>query len=220
MSKTKEIEIWKSLNFMGYPDYEISTLGRVKSLERTIIRKNGRKNTYPERILKPSKNKFGYLVVGLHKDGKLKNFTVHRLVCLAFLENPNNLPQINHKDENKENNHVDNLEFCTAKHNTNYGTRNERASKNISKVMKGKKHSEETKQKISDSKKGENNPMFGKISPNRKPILQFTKDMVFVREFDSATTASKELKLSQGNITACCKRRQKTCSGFIWKYKE
>lgn len=186
-------EIWKSLDFMGYPDYQVSNMGRVKSFER-----NGTKGG----ILKQGKNKYGYLLVVLCKNGVTKTFAVHQLVALTFLKNPNNLPQINHKDENKENNHVDNLEWVTPKENVNYGTRNERACK----ANKGRKRSEETKQKMSETK--------------RIPILQYTKDMVFIRDWDSAKTVSTELNINQSNITQCCKNKRKSVGGFIWRYKE
>lgn len=87
-----------------------------------------------------------------------------------------------------------------------------------------KKHTEETKQKISDNKKEyfkdkENHPMYGKISPNRKPIQQYTKDMTFIKEWDSAKSASLELGIDSSGIGKCCKGRYKMCGGFIWKYK-
>ena len=108
-------EIWKDID--GYEGlYKVSNLGRVKSLNYL------RKGIEKERI--PNKNNSGYLIVGLHKDGKIKNFLIHRLVAEAFIENVNDLPQVNHKDENKLNNCVENLEWCSAKYNSNYGEHN------------------------------------------------------------------------------------------------
>lgn len=182
MEKT---EVWKSLDFMGYPDYEVSNLGRVKSLDKYINSCYGSKQLRKEKILKQGKCTNGYLKVVLVKNGKIKNFTIHRLVALAFIPNPENYNYVNHKDENKQNNKVENLEWCTAKYNTNYGT-------SIKKMSKAKS----------------------------KPILQYTKDGIFIKEWDSATTASKELNISQGNITECCKGKRKSASGFIWRYKE
>lgn len=103
--------------------YQVSNLGRVKSLERTIERFNyltKRKNliTQKEKILKPKKER--YLRIELSKNGKAKIYLLHRLVAEAFIPNPENLPQINHKDENKYNNCVDNLEWCSAKYNRCY----------------------------------------------------------------------------------------------------
>ena len=93
--------------------YEVSNLGRV--------RRNGR-------ILKPLKHRDGYLKIDLNKQGIRKGVYIHRLVGLAFIPNPDNLPCINHKDEDKTNNTVKNLEWCTREYNNNYGTRNERIS--------------------------------------------------------------------------------------------
>lgn len=102
--------------------YEVSNLGRVKSLD---YRRTGK-----ERILKPGRHskKSGntYYQVHLYKGGKMNVKLVHRLVAEAFIPNPDNLPEVNHKDENKFNNCVENLEWCTAKYNVNYGTARER----------------------------------------------------------------------------------------------
>lgn len=117
-------EEWK--NIKGYSNYMVSNKGRVKSLGRWVNYKNKGKRWKKEKIMKPSVDKIGYLLIGLWKNGKQKFFTVHRLVAQAFIPNPNNLPQVNHKDENKENNVVKNLEYCDAKYNNNYGTRLER----------------------------------------------------------------------------------------------
>lgn len=112
-------EIWKTIE--GYPDYMVSNMGRVKSLN---YNRRGK-----EKILKGCKDKDGYLIVNLSKEGKQKNYKIHRLVTSAFLYNPNNLSEVNHKDENKQNNCVDNLEWCNRKYNCNYGTHNEKMSK-------------------------------------------------------------------------------------------
>ena len=116
-------EIYKNLGFLGFPNYEVSNLGNVKSLN---YNKTGK-----AQILKLKKNNKGYLIVGLYKNNKQKWSLVHRLVAEAFISNPDNLPQINHKDENKTNNCVENLEFCTAEYNNNYGTRIEKTSKPV-----------------------------------------------------------------------------------------
>ena len=106
-------EIWKDIE--GYEGlYQVSNLGRVKSLK---YNKTGR-----ERILKIDKNKNGYLYILLYKNNKRKHYRIHRLVANAFIENPNNYPYINHKDECKSNNNVNNLEWCSPKYNINHGT--------------------------------------------------------------------------------------------------
>lgn len=119
-------EIWKDVE--GYEGlYQVSNLGRVKSLGNNKNRK--------EKIMKISKNKDGYLYIDFHRNGKHKKFLIHRLVAQTFLDNPNNLPQVNHKDENPTNNSVDNLEWCNSKYNNNYGTRNNKASNTLSKPI-------------------------------------------------------------------------------------
>lgn len=117
-------EVWKDIkNYEGF--YQVSNLGRVRSLERISVQKHRVK----ERVLASTLDTYGYCLVTLRRDGKRKTHKVHRLVAEAFLSNPDNLPQINHKDECKTNNKVSNLEFCSPAYNTNYGNRNERAAK-------------------------------------------------------------------------------------------
>lgn len=101
------IEVWKII--VDYPDYEVSNLGRIRSL------KFGKK-----KLLNPGINKYGYINVNLCKNGEAKNHKVHRLVAQAFIPNPSNYPEVNHKDENKQNNCVDNLEWCTSQYNHDY----------------------------------------------------------------------------------------------------
>jgi hypothetical protein len=87
-----------------------------------------------KRFLTPRKNKKGYLTVLLCNNGVEKDFKIHRLVANAYIPNSENLPQINHKDENKQNNCISNLEWCTNTYNRNYGSRNKRAAIGISKA--------------------------------------------------------------------------------------
>ena len=119
-------EIYKDIE--GYEGlYQVSNLGNVKSLNYNHTKK--------ENVLKPVISRNGYLLVNLYKNKTNKRLLVHRLVAQAFIENTNNLPCINHKDECSTNNVVTNLEWCTHKYNTNFGTRNERASKALSKQV-------------------------------------------------------------------------------------
>ena len=113
-------EEWRDIE--GYEGlYQVSNLGNIKSLGNDKKRK--------EKILKPNINNYGhYLKVCLFKQGKQKQYLVHRLVAQAFIPNPQNLPQINHKSEIKTDNRVENLEYCSAEYNNNYGTHNQRSA--------------------------------------------------------------------------------------------
>ncbi len=189
-------EIWKDIkDFEGL--YQISNLGRVKSLER-IDKSN---HLVKEKILKIFKTRNGYLKVVLCKNGKQKNYDIHRLVAQAFITNPDNLPQVNHKDENKENNCVWNLEFCSCSYNTNYGTRNQKVSEKMTN---------------------------GKLS---KKVLQYDLEGNFIREFPSLMEVKRQFGYELNNISKCCrggyfdKRRNKWVNvsqsqGFKWRYKE
>lgn len=123
-------EVWKGIT--GYEGiYQISNMGRVKSLER--VDAGGHKRY--EIIMESSDDRVGYQMINLSKDGKTKTFKVHRLVTLAFIENKNNLPQVNHKDEIKHNNEVSNLEWCSHSYNINYGTCIDRGARKQSKEV-------------------------------------------------------------------------------------
>ena len=106
-------------NVVGYENiYGITSCGRVYSYKS-------------KKFLTPKHTRNGYLIVGLCKDGERKFYFIHRLVAMAYLPNTENLPEINHKDENKTNNCLQNLEWCDHKYNVNYGTHNEKLKKPI-----------------------------------------------------------------------------------------
>ena len=176
-------EIWKDIQ--GYEGkYQVSNLGRVKSLNY--------KNYEKERILKYGINTQGYLIVCLCVNKQRKIFAVHRLVSQAFIDNPNNLPQVNHIDENKHNNCVDNLEWCDSKYNNNYGTRMQRAL--LTRIIRNRK-----------------------TAP--KKIDQYSLDGKFIKTWNSGTDITK-CGFNKGNICNCCNGLRKTSKGYIWKYHE
>ena len=191
-------EIWKDI-----PDYEglyqVSNLGRVRSLDKEIsfINRWGQRavRTQKGKIMKTGIKKNGYEDICLSKLGIREYPTIHRLVAKAFMPNPEELPCINHKDENKLNNNVNNLEYCSFSYNRNYGE----APKILAKT-------------ISNTKKGQPIPRL------RKAINQFTLDGTFIKTWDGAVTADKELKIPKNSICSCLKGRYKTAGGYIWKY--
>jgi len=119
------MEIWKDV--VGYEGlYQVSDLGNVRSVTRKVPWRNGTRTVFGRELIKYI-DKGGYLVVGLSKNNIVKLKKVHRLVADVFIPNTNNLPFINHKDECKENNHANNLEWCNRQYNNTYGSRVERA---------------------------------------------------------------------------------------------
>lgn len=136
--------------YEGY--YEVDQFGRVFSLDRVITVKDGDR-VYEKPIagkqMKQAMHDKGYKIVSLTKDGKTKMHFVHRLVAEAFIPNPDNLPQVNHKDEDKTNNFLENLEWCTNEYNLMYGTARQRQAKKV----RGGPLSEEHKAKISRAMK-------------------------------------------------------------------
>lgn len=125
--ENNRVEVWKDIkDYEGL--YQSSTFGRARSLDTYRKGKNDSLRFCKGKILKPSTNKDGYLQVKLFKNGKKKAYYVHRLVAEAFIPNPDNLPCVNHKDENPQNNSVNNLEWCSYTYNNNYGTRNEKVA--------------------------------------------------------------------------------------------
>ena len=182
-------ELWKDIKgFEGL--YQVSTWARVRSLDRWVVYKNGRKYFYKgkvlkrRKILKPVCGKDGYLRVHLFKDGKRTNFLLHRLVAKAFIPNPDNLPLVNHKDEVKDNNYPYNLEWCTDEYNQHYGTAIKR---------RAEKHS--------------------------KKVYQYDKDYNLIKIWYSAAEAGRNGFL-RSHVNACCLGKYKTHKGYIWSYEE
>ena len=188
-------EIWKTAIYKGeiYEGlYKVSNLGRILSLDYRHTGKPG--------LMNPSEGKDGYLTVNLWKNRKRKLCKVHRLVTQTFLPNPENLPQVNHKDEDKTNNFVflnedgsvdkekSNLEWKNPKDNCNHGTRNERIAKANTNGKKSKK------------------------------VLQLSLSGELIREWPSAAECERN-GFDHGAVWRCCNGKQKSAYGFLWMYK-
>lgn len=133
-NKANQKEIWKT-----YPDYdfiEVSNLGRVRTKDRTIIDKNGRKQFVKGRILRQQLKKSGYMQVAFSVNGKLVHLYVHRMVATCYIPNPNNYPEVNHIDNDRTNNAVSNLEWCTHEYNMAYREKCGVSAKETSKVLR------------------------------------------------------------------------------------
>ena len=196
------IEQWRTAIYDGivYEGlYKVSNLGKILSLNY--------RNTGKAELMNPSENKKGYFVVGLSKNGETKTCRVHRLVAETFLPNPENKPFINHKIEGEEGKKINmvifnedgtinkektTIEWVTAKENNNYGTRNERAGA-TNKIVQ----------------------INGKLS---KPVLQFTLDGEFIREWPSTMECGRN-GFDQSAVAACCRGKLLQYKGFYWMYK-
>lgn len=181
-------EIWKDV--VGYEEYyQVSNLGRVRSKDRMT-------NTWHGLVKKKGKlmsiciGSCGYKMVPLSIKGKSHPVLLHRLIAKTFIPNPNNFPYVNHKDENPLNNSIDNLEWCTAKYNINYGTCIERRNKTMRENCK--------------------------LS---KTTLQYNLNGELLNKWKSTMEIERTLGYSNKSISACCIGKQKTAYGYIWKYK-
>lgn len=186
------MEIWKDIE--GYENlYQVSNYGRVRSVDRYVNYLRGGKRLMKGKIIKQTSTTLGYKQVKLCKDGKSKNNLIHRLVAESFIPNQYNLPEVNHIDENKSNNRVDNLEWVTHRYNVNYGTAQQRRVEK----QKGKQLNRKDQS---------------------KPVLQYTFDGEFVAEYPSIHEAKRQTGIT--NISFCCSCKRKSAGGYIWKYKE
>jgi hypothetical protein len=184
-------EIWKSV--VGYENlYEVSSFGRVRSVDRTTIGKTAFSDDslyhFKGKILKQGNRKTSgmpYKQVVLYKNKEHKTVAVHRLVAEAFIPNPDNLPQVNHKDENPSNNNVSNLEWCTCKYNVNYGTATDRRAL-----------------------KTRNNAY------NQKPVICLNTNIVY----RNSCEAERKTGIKANTIRECCKGNYSNAGGFKWQY--
>ena len=188
-----------------YRDYMITSLGRVWS------RKSNK-------FLKQRKDKNGYMLVNLYSDGTCYTHKVHRIVAESFLENPKKFREINHKDEDKTNNNVKNLEWCNHKYNANYGTKNKRSSQKLKEFYKfnpekaywtGKHITEKMRQALIKNGKRYS----GSNNPNAKPVRCIETG----EKFGCASEAGEKLNVNPVSIRNCCAGKAKTAGGYHWE---
>lgn len=175
-----EQEVWKPV--VWYEElYEISSTGNVKSLRY--------KKTKNVSILSPYKNKYGYTNVCL-KNRKTKCVRVHRLVSESFIPNPQNKPQVNHKNGIKDDNRVENLEWCTASENQKHAYKNW------------------LKRRI-----------YWAESYLSKKVMQYSKNWNFIKEWGSLMDIKRELWINQWNISSCCTWKLNHTGWYVWRYE-
>ncbi len=183
-------EVWKQSRFKNYL---VSNYGRIKSLRRVFCPEKPEtyfyKRSYPERIVRMQRNKYGYITYRFSKEGKLHNGLIHQIVAEAFVQNPNNLPCVNHKNEDKSDNRVDNLEWCSASYNSNYGTCQQRRADSVREMRR-----------------------------NREiRIDQYTIDGNFVRHY-SKKGEIDDAGYCLKTILRVCRKRQELSNGFVWRF--
>jgi hypothetical protein len=181
------IEIWRDIkDYEGL--YQVSNLGRVKSLKRTRINKGGSTSIVKETILTPLKTDRGYLQVRLYKDGKNKLLRIARLVAEAFIPNPDNLPTVDHINRIRTDNRVENLRWATM----DLQVKNRDTEGIIEKMI--------------------NKPSLS------KSVKQYTLDGQLVAEYPSIAEASRQTGTSHSKIVLVCQGKRKTAGGYIWQY--
>lgn len=183
----KSKEIWKDIKgYEGY--YKISNLGRIKSFYGN------------EKFISTYNNNRGYIMVRLSLNKNRGYFLVHRLIALHFIANEENKRTVNHKDGNKLNNKISNLEWATYSEN--------------------ERHAIRTGLKV--YKKGKDSCLYGKIDKDarhKKGVIQYTKDNIFVKEYCSAMEAERNTGIGHVAISHCLRGNSKTSGGYKWKYK-
>lgn len=190
-------EIWKDIT--GYEGlYQVSNLGRIKSLDKLMLVYGFHKTPIQAirkgKILSPRKNSDGYEKVSLTKDNVSKQYFVHRLVAICFIDNVNGYEEVNHIDGNKTNNNITNLEWCTHLENMQHCYVNNLRKKSTTHY--GLKYGN---------------------SPNAKKVYQYDLNMNFITSGSSISEAAEFIGVDSSNISRCCSGETKTCKGFIWR---
>lgn len=223
-------EEWRDI--VGYEGrYQVSNLGRVRSLN---YMRTGR-----IQVLRPKISKYGYSEIGLLKYGIMKHYKVARLVALSFIPNPEDKPCIDHIDTIRNNDRMSNLRWVTNSENMRNPITYAKCCKLAQKRNLGRKTSDKTKQILRELNLGEKNAFYGRKHTEEslqkmrdykasethlrkvvKPVTQYTKDGVKVRDWLCAKYAGVELGINISCITQVILGKKKSCGGFIWCYAE
>lgn len=195
---------WKDIKgYEGY--YQISSDGTVKSLERFV--KQGKCIRHEkEKIKKIHKDPHGYPCVTLCKNRKSRNFSIHRLLAIAFIPNPENKQQVDHINTDREDYRLENLRWVTPKENANNEITLRHCRENL--------YIPEVQRKSILTKKMRSDSFLGKP----RTVFQFTTDGVFVAEYDTLADAARAIGGSYVSIKRVCDKKQTTSGGFIWSY--
>lgn len=203
--------------YEGY--YEVDQFGRCFGCDRVVhVNDNGREYDKPAKgkQLKQTLHSKGYKTVSLTKDGVTKQMFVHRAVADAFIPNPDNLPMVNHKDEDKTNNFAENLEWCTAAYNNTYGSKTMRQAEKIRGVPHSKQHKEDIAKSLREYYKTHPSASIGHISEKRKGVVG-QKDGETIR-FSSVKDAAIAVNGARANITRSCNSKTKIAYGYKWSW--
>lgn len=186
-------EVWKPVAEEGFEEfYEVSNFGRIRSVDRVVESKRGPLN-YKGRIISTSLNDDGYPSFNFCYAGKKKNVKVHQVVAKVFIPNPNNHPEVNHKDEVKTNNHVDNLEWCTREYNMRYGTGLERM----------KNHPNQKK----------------RYTESKVPIIGVKINDESIMRFESISEAGRN-GFKRRNLWSALNGSDASHKGYVWCYED
>lgn len=219
-----ENEIWKDI--IGYEGiYQVSNRGRVKRLAFDYVDSIGRVSHSSEYIRKRRQLKGGYGVVMLCKGSKRKMFRIARLVAMAFIPNPEHLPQVNHKDENPMNDCVENLEWCTSKYNNNYGGHGKRISQAAKERYKDPEFIEKMHVVYRQIR---NNPSWKAKqresqlnNSSSKAVVMMDLEGNDIKTFSSMMEASRQTGCYPNNISLCCNGiRLKKTGGYKWRFAD